>query len=78
MKKIARADHFIIIILIIIIIIIIIIIPKKAAKYFLVSLTRPWLVPFRQKIIVSVSVQDKTPCDQDQFWIEDKLDCNPR
>ena len=33
---------------------------------------------FRQKIIVSVLVQDKTPCDQDRFWIEDKLDCNPR
>ena len=52
--------------------------PRKATKYFLVRLTPPKLVPFRQKIIVSVSVQDKTPCDQDRFLIEDKLDRNPR
>ena len=41
--------------------------PRKAAKYFLVRLMPPWLVLFRQKIIESVSVQDKTPCDQDRF-----------
>ena len=52
--------------------------PRKATKYFLVRLTPPKLVPFRLKIIVNVSVQDKTPCDQDRFLIDDKLDRNPR
>ena len=44
--------------------------PREAAKYFPARLSLPWLILFRKKIIVSVSVQDKTPCDQDRFWIK--------